>query len=182
MKTLVTQRLIIRPLKTSDLDAFNAYSKKPNIGPMAGWKPHETLEESYRILLMMIKEEEVWGITLKSKDEMIGTIGLHVRTFDNAIKNQKELGYVLDDLYWGMGLMKEAGEAILKYAFQMIELDRVVVGHSTDNNQSKRVIEKLNFKYTHTEERDHFDHTKKSILMYELRKEDYIDDKLKNKI
>lgn len=182
MKTLVTERLIIRPLKISDVDDFYQYSKKPNIGPMAGWKPHENIEESFNILRLMIKENEVWAITLKSKDQMIGTIGLHVRNFDNAILNQKELGYVLDDTYWGMGLMVEAAKKVLDYAFNDLELDKVLVGHSIDNLQSKRVIEKLGFIKTHLEERDHYDKTKKMIMMYEMKKEGYQHDKLKTKV
>jgi valyl-tRNA synthetase len=74
MKTLVTERLILRALKLSDLEAFNGYSKKPNIGPNAGWKPHQSLEESEAILKMMIREDEVWGITEKTSDVLIGSL------------------------------------------------------------------------------------------------------------
>ncbi len=173
MKTLVTKRLILRDLKFSDLIPFFTYARKPDIGPRAGWKPHDTIEESAAILRMMMKEEEVWGVTLKENDELIGTIGLHVRNFENALANQKEIGYVLDDIHWGKGLMVEAVDAVLNYAFNMIELDRVLCGHVIDNVQSKRVIEKTGFHPTHQEQRDHYDHTKVDIQMYELTKEEY---------
>lgn len=174
MKTLVSERLILRPLKQSDLEAFNRYSKKPNIGPNAGWKPHQSLEESEAILKMMIKEDEVWGITLKTSDELIGTIGLHVRNFDNAILNQKEIGYVLDDIHWGKGYMTEAVMKVLDYAFLDVELDFVLCGHALTNDRSRRVIEKVGFTHTHHEDRDHYDGTKIQIKMYQISKIEYL--------
>ena len=173
MKTLETERLILRELSLNDLDSFYQYAKKPNIGPNAGWAPHQSIEESLKILKMMIHEDEVWCITLKSSKRMIGTIGLHVRNFDNAIANRKEIGYVLDDTYWGQGLMVEAVLEVLMFAFYDLELDEVVCGHVIGNTQSKRVIEKTGFIYTHQEERDHYDGTKVNIMMYRIKKNDF---------
>ncbi len=174
MKTLVTKRLILRDLKFSDLVGLFTYARKSTIGPSAGWKPHETIEETAKILRMLIHEEEVWAITLKEKDEIIGTIGLHVRNFENALANQKEIGYVLDDTYWGMGLMPEAVECVLSYAFGELELSKVLCGHYTGNTQSKRVIEKTGFHPTHIEQREHFDHTMIDVQMYEMTREEFI--------
>lgn len=168
MKTIETERLILRPLTLDDINDFFNYCKKPNIGPNAGWKPHETIEESLKILNMMMSEHEVWGIELKDNHQLIGTIGLHVRNFDNAIANRKEIGYVLDDTYWNQGYMTEAVRHVIDYAFIDEELDEVVCGHATHNLRSKRVIDKSGFIYTHQEERDHFDGSKMMISMYKL--------------
>ena len=174
MKKIITERLILRDLSMSDLNHFYQYAKKPNIGPMAGWHPHQSLDESLMILKMMIHDQDVWGITLKDQDELIGTIGLHVRTFDNALKNQKEIGYVIDDLYWGQGFMVEAVSALLHYAFKVENLDAVLCGHSNINQQSRRVIEKSNFKFSHVEMRE--DHNKRpiEIYMYSITKQEYL--------
>jgi len=168
MKTLETERLILRALRLSDLDDFFHYCKKETIGPNAGWKPHESIEEAYRILNMMINENEVWGIEHKENHHLIGTVGLHVRNFDNALANRKEIGYVLDDTYWNQGYMTEAVRKVIEYAFIDEELDEVLCGHSLSNLRSKRVIEKTGFIYTHNEERDHYDGTKIMISMYKL--------------
>ncbi len=174
MKMLKTKRLILRELRITDLLSLFSYARKPNIGPNAGWKPHETIEETAKILKMMMSEKEVWAMTLKEKDEIIGTIGLHVRNFENALANQKEIGYVLDDTYWGQGLTTEAVKGVLKFAFMDLELDQVLVGHSLDNIPSKRVIEKTGFKKTHQEKREHFNQTMIDIQMYILTKESYL--------
>ena len=183
MKTLITARLILRDLTLNDLDAFYQYAKKPIIGPMAGWTPHKSLEESYRILKMMKREKEVWALTLKTSDLLIGTIGLHVRTVHNAFSNRREIGYVLDDPYWGRGLMAEAVLKILEYGFTQLELDEITCGHTVLNRQSKRVIEKVGFTYDKMEKREDSNKEKIDVLMYKMSKDKYkelmINDKLK---
>ncbi|MBN2268711.1 MAG: GNAT family N-acetyltransferase, partial [Acholeplasmataceae bacterium] len=174
MKQITTERLILRDLKLSDLDHFYHYAKKDNIGPMAGWHPHRSIEESEMILKMMINDQDVWGITLRDNDDLIGTIGLHVRTFDNALKNQKEIGYVIDEPYWGKGYMVEAVSALIQYAFRVEGLDAVVCGHSLKNMQSKRVIEKTKFQFSHTEMREDFNKNPIEIYMYKISKWDYL--------
>lgn len=186
MKILVTKRLILRPLKQTDLIAFHAYAKKDAIGPNAGWAPHTSLKESEKFLKLLIKEQEVWAITFKESDELIGTIGLHVRNFENAMENRRELGYVLDDVYWGKGLMTEASEKVLAHGFLELDLDEIVCGHLPSNKRSQRVIEKTNFIYSHDELRDYLDDQKAMINMYVLSKKKYKElkknDKLKTKI
>jgi [ribosomal protein S5]-alanine N-acetyltransferase len=173
MRILVTPRMILRPLKFEDLDHFHAYCKKPNIGPSAGWKPHETEEESFRILKLMMSEEDTWAMTLKSSDQIIGTVSLHSGNLENALANKKEVGYALDDTYWGLGLAAEAVYAVQDYAFNVLELDAILCGHYVENIRSRRVIEKTGFNYTHVEERKNYLGIMVPIMMYELKIETY---------
>lgn len=173
MKTIHTERLILRGLKLDDVNDLFAYAKKANIGPMAGWSPHKSIEETFKILRLLIREQEVWGLTTKKEDTLIGTIGLHIRTFDNAVENKREIGYVLNDIYWGQGLMVEAVLKVLAYGFESLELDGISCGHIITNHQSKRVIEKCGFKYTHTEKRKYIDKKEIDVMVYNMTKEDY---------
>jgi [ribosomal protein S5]-alanine N-acetyltransferase len=171
METLLTKRLMLRTLSESDLNAFHAYCKKENIGPSAGWRPHETIQESYHILKYMMHENEVWGIQLLNGQELIGTIGLHDRKLGSKVR---EIGYVLDDTYWGQGYMVEAVNALLNHAFNHLNFEKIVCGHAVDNLKSKRVIEKTGFQYTHLEKRKHFDQSDIVIAMYQFKKENFI--------
>ncbi|MDO5555259.1 MAG: hypothetical protein Q4G09_00965 [Clostridia bacterium] len=38
-----TERLILRTITTGDIKDIYQYSKENNVGPNAGWKPHETM-------------------------------------------------------------------------------------------------------------------------------------------
>lgn len=168
-----TERLIIRDLKKSDAKAMYDYAKKSHIGPMAGWDPHTSLLETRKILLWMMKPKDVYAITLKPNDRLIGTIGLHERNHQHKNKKVLEMGYVLDDIYWGQGYMPEAVKAIISYGFQTLKLDGINVGHKPSNTQSEKVILKTGFKHTHYETRRSHMNQEYIVKMYHKRREDY---------
>ncbi|MGE4320108.1 MAG: GNAT family N-acetyltransferase [Acholeplasmataceae bacterium] len=175
MKTIVTKRLILRPLKVEDAFDIFTYAVKPNIGPMAGWLPHKSIDDTHKIVRMMIHDNDTWAITLKQSDQVIGTIGLHIKDFFQALENVRELGYALDDTYWGQGIVKEASEGILFYGFHSLGCDKIVCGHYAHNIQSKRVIEKLKFNYTHTEKRKDYKHDDVDVVMYKIDKNEFLE-------
>ena len=55
------------------------------------------------------------------------------------------LGYCLDDSAWGQGLATEAAGALLRWAFDTLDLNRVQSDADTRNAASARVLEKLGF-------------------------------------
>lgn len=146
MKKLETERLVLRSFKEEDLKDFYEYAKSPNVGPNAGWKPHESEEETLQILTRFMEHDNVWAIELKDSHKVIGSLGLHddeKRTNTNG----KMIGYVLSDKYWGRGIMTEAVKAVMEYAFEEENYDILTVYHYVGNKKSKRVIEKCGFKY-----------------------------------
>ena len=146
MKTIETERLILRGFKQSDVIDFFEYAKSDKVGPMAGWKTHDSIEESKKILNLFIEKKEVWGIEDKISHKLIGSIGLHK---DSKRDNPKSLmlGYVLSEDYWGKGLMLEASRAVLNYGFNDLNMDIITVYHYPFNKQSESVIKNLGFKY-----------------------------------
>ena len=57
-----------------------------------------------------------------------------------------ELGYWLDEAYWGRGIASEAAEAVLNFALGTVGLERLLSGHAADNLPSGRVLTKLGFR------------------------------------
>jgi len=149
MKTLETERLILRPFLETDLEDLYEYAQNPNVGPNAGWKPHENLDESRAIIKDFIEHDEVLAIVWKENNKVIGSVGLHDDAFRNT-DNVKMLGYVLSEDYWGRGITTEAARAVIQYAFAELNLNMITVRHYTYNNRSKRVIEKCGFTYEGT--------------------------------
>lgn len=143
MKVLETERLILRDFYQTDLDDFYEYAKHPEVGPMAGWKPHESKEETFGILTSFRKKQEVWAIYHKDDKKVIGSIGVHRK----SLNGQFELGYVLSKDYWGQGLVKEGCDIIIDYMFNVVGINQLIVEHFISNIQSKRVIEKLGFTF-----------------------------------
>ena len=146
MKTLETNRLILRDFCLTDLADFNEYAVMPEVGLNAGWKPHESLEESLFYLGKFVSEQNVWAIYHKVDKKVIGSVGLHTESYPEYIS----LGYVLSKNYWGQGLTVEAVRTVLGYAFFDLNLPILGVSHYTHNHRSKRVIEKLGFAYEGT--------------------------------
>ena len=149
MKTIETDRLILRQFTYTDYEDLYEYAKNPNIGPNAGWKPHENLDESKAILKSFIEEDEVLAIVWKVNNKVIGSLGLHKDSLRSA-DDVKMLGYVLSEDYWGKGIITEASRALLAYAFTDLNLILVSVHHYAYNQKSRRVIEKCGFRYEGT--------------------------------
>lgn len=142
-----TQRLILRPIEERDDKAIYAYAKNPNVGPNAGWKPHESIEETREIMKnVFLGKENVFGIVIKDLGKLIGSIGL---VEDPKRQNNKALmlGYAIGEEYWGCGYTSEAAFALVEYGFKTLGLELVSVYCYPFNERSKRVINKLGFKH-----------------------------------
>ena len=64
--TLHTDCMILRPWRQTDLDDLYAYASVDGVGQMAGWKPHESKEESQKILDMFIGHKKTFASDLLS--------------------------------------------------------------------------------------------------------------------
>lgn len=154
--TIETERLLFRPWREEDAEVLYEYAKDPRVGPAAGWKPHESVEESREIIRTVLTQGENYALVLKELGHPVGCVGLmtpslHERERDEAdgIKGIT-VGYWLGVPFWGRGLMPEAVEALLEYCFQTLGCGRVWCGYFDGNEKSKRVQEKCRFRYHHT--------------------------------
>ncbi|RKJ40329.1 GNAT family N-acetyltransferase [Acutalibacter sp. 1XD8-33] len=150
MNILETPRLRLRPWRMEDLEDFYAYAKNPDVGPWAGWKPHASREESREILSRWVEPQEGTvrlALEEKASGKAIGSIGIEEDGRRSHVEGCKSLGYVLGKDYWGRGLMTEAVQAAMDYAFQVMKLRLLTVTHYPQNLRSKRVIEKAGFSY-----------------------------------
>lgn len=146
---LKTERLILRPFCLDDLKDFNEYASVDGVGQMAGWLPHKNLKESQDILNTFIDKKKTFAVEYNGK--VIGSLGIEEYDEEKLPEYQekmgREIGYVLSKDYWGRGLMPEAVKAVIKYLFESLNLDFIVCGHYTDNEQSRIVQEKCGFKH-----------------------------------
>ena len=148
---LESERLILRPWNLDDLDDFFEYAKNPDVGPRAGWAPHESKEKSLEILNKFVAEKKTFAIVYKENNKVIGSLGiekygLEDKLFEFFDYQGREIGYVLSKDYWGKGLMPEAVNVAITYCFNVLNLDFLLCGYFDFNNQSKRVQEKCGFK------------------------------------
>lgn len=177
MRILETERLILRPWDEEDYQDLYEYARSELVGPFAGWPPHENEDDSRAVIRMFQSEEDVYAIVLKEENKVVGSIGLHFRTPDagNTSDNQREIGFVLNPKYWGRGLVPEAVERVLDYAFNELGVDLIWCGHFDFNEKSKRVVEKIgfHFKFQKKTRLKHNNDQDVEVLLYSLTKEAY---------
>ena len=146
MSILETERLLLRPWLFTDLDNLYEYSKDERVGPMAGWKPHANKNEAIKALEQYITQEYHWAIVLKTENKVIGAIKLNPDN-NRGKYYAKAISFVLSPVYWGQGIMTEAVNKVIHFAFDEIKIDLMSAFHYPENARSKRVIEKCGFEY-----------------------------------
>ena len=146
-----TTRLILRPWREEDAAECFRYARDPRVGPAAGWPVHTGVEQSRQVIRQVLTAPETYAIVLKQTGLPVGSIGLH--RSDNAQgPEEAELGYWLGVPHWGQGLTPEAARELLRHAFEDLGLARVWCAYFEGNEKSRRVQEKLGFRYQKTNE------------------------------
>ena len=114
---LRTERLILRPWQEQDAEALYEYAKDRSVGPPAGWPPHTSVENSRQIIRDYLSGPETYAVCLDGKP------------------------------FWGQGLIPEAARELLRHAFEDLGMWAVWCGYYEGNEKSRRVQEKLGFRY-----------------------------------
>jgi len=147
-----TERLFLRPWREEDAEALFRYARDPDIGPIAGWPPHASVEHSLEIIRTVFAAPETYAVVLKEQNEPIGSCGLmRSNSFHSADleSNEAEIGYWIGKPFWGQGLIPEAVRALLKRSFEELSLSAVWCCYYEGNHKSRRVCEKCSFVYHH---------------------------------
>lgn len=142
-----TERLVLRPFRESDLEDFFDCCHNPNIGKNAGWKPHDTIEESKEVLTnVFLGNKDMLAIVLKEDDRVIGSIGI---IEDSTRQNPKAgmIGFWLKESFWSKGFVSEAVKALLAYAFNTQGLDLISGRCYPHNARSRNTLERNGFAY-----------------------------------
>ena len=150
--TLETERLLLRPWRESDAEDLYTYASDPDVGPIAGWPPHNTIEESLSLIRDWLSAPDAWAICRKTDGRAIGSIRLRRGDQTDLAEggDQCELSYWLGKPFWGQGIMPEAAQAVLRHAFRGLGMSKVWAGYYDGNVKSRRVQEKLGFRYQWT--------------------------------
>ncbi len=148
-----TERLILRPWRETDAEALYKYASDAAVGPIAGWPPHTSVDDSLEVIRTVFAAPETYALVLKETGEPVGCCGI---MFANGLHtadmqaDHAEIGYWIGQPYWGQGLIPEAVRALLSRCFNELRLSAVWCGYYDGNLKSKRVCEKCGFKFHHT--------------------------------
>ena len=148
-KTLKTERLLLRRWNEDDAEDLYKYASDPDVGPIAGWPAHQSVDESREVIRNVFSGKEAYAICLKEDGKAIGAIELKLNGHTDMTDrdDECELGYWLGKPFWGRGIMPEAVNEILRHAFEDLSMQKVWVGYYEGNTKSRRVQEKCGFRY-----------------------------------
>lgn len=149
-----TERILLRPWQESDAEALFKYASDPDVGPRAGWPPHQSVEESREIIRTVFGSEGMWAVVLKEtmvstnrQGEAIGCVGYLPASSSNLQidEGQCEVGYWIARPYWGKGICTEALRMVIKHCFNEKGFSVLWGSYFPSNPASGHVMEKCGF-------------------------------------
>jgi RimJ/RimL family protein N-acetyltransferase len=151
---LETERLILREMLLSDAEALFEMDSNPNVHQYLWNKPLTSIDEVYQYIEKVRNQylENNIGrfvVVLKETNELIGWAGLKYNT---EIVNNKvhfyDIGYRLNEKFWGKGYASEASFAWLDYGFKVMKINIMEAAAHTANIASNRILQKIGLKMT----------------------------------
>ena len=159
MKTFETERLFIRPFCMDDVEATLAqiYTGPDVWGP----KTREQVSDGVMMAMLMSRnhDDEPWAkraVTLKSEGTFIGQVRLSAahNYFCRWEEEPKprynelevELAFAFGKRHWGQSYAYEASQAMIRYAFDELNLRRLVNGTGEENIRSINLHKRLGFR------------------------------------
>ena len=149
---LTTDRLILRPWTDADAETLYQYAKDPEVGPIAGWPVHTSVENSLEIIRTVLSADETYAVCLKDNNVAVGSVGLMIGKSSNLDlpDTEGEIGYWIGVPFWGQALIPEACREMIRHGFEDLGLEKLWCGCFEGNIKSKRAQEKCGFRYHHT--------------------------------
>ena len=126
-----TSRILLRPWRESDAETLYQYASDPDVGPRAGWPPHQSVEESLEIIRTIF----------------VGYLPAAASNLEIA-DDQCEVGYWIARPYWGKGICTEAMRLVVEHCFRVKGFTLLWGTYFPDNPASGRVMEKCGFRDT----------------------------------
>jgi RimJ/RimL family protein N-acetyltransferase len=169
-----TARLKLRPFVEADVDAIAPIVSRPEFPQHMSWTAHTDRSETLEFVtsqIAAIRENTgcAWAIVVDHR--AVGCVAFDsIRWQLRALRvDRTELGYWLAPAHWGKGFMTEAATAVVRFGFETIGLHKVTTRCFGENHASRRVIEKVGFRFVGRAEDDIWrDGRWHTHLLYEL--------------
>ncbi len=152
--TIETQRLLLREMRLSDAEALYEMDSNPNVHKYLWNKPLTSITEVHDYI-HLVREQYIknkigrFVVILKETNELIGWAGLKYNT--EMVNNKVgfyDIGYRLNEKFWGKGYASEASFAWLKYGFEQMQIEVMDAAAHTENVASNNILQKIGMKMT----------------------------------
>jgi ribosomal-protein-alanine N-acetyltransferase len=145
---LVTEHLRLKRLQPSDVAALVNLWCDPQVTEyMGGPRDQTKLLDDFKDAVKdpFAEDYNLWPVEDKKTRNIIGHCGLLEKEVEGI--NEIELIYVFSTSAWGKGYAKEIGSALLRYAFNDLQLSKLIALINPENEASERVAVRLGMHY-----------------------------------
>lgn len=149
-----TARLILRRFTVSDAQPmFDNWASDKEVTKFLTWPAHESVDVTTAFLQYCTEgyadpEFYLWAIVLKENgDEPIGSIS--VVSHDNTVQ-KAHVEYCIGKKWWHKGIMPEALQAVIRFLFDEVGMQRIEARHDSRNPNSGAVMKKCGMCYEGT--------------------------------
>ena len=115
-------------------------------GPFSETQIQERLARE--IASMSDQRVQYWPVFSLADGDFAGCCGLRPYKPEECIY---ELGFHLRPAHWGKGFAVESARAVIAHAFDSLGAQQLFAAHHPENLASRKVLEKLGFRFTHEE-------------------------------
>ncbi len=167
-----TERLLLRELRSTDLEGMFELDANPNVHRYLGNKPIKTKAEAKKILDSVKQQYADRGIGRfavieKATGDFIGWSGIRLNTEYNmnGFTKYYDVGYRLIERYWGKGYATESGKAAVHYAFNTMKLPVLYATTEAGNQASHKALLKIGLQYVND---FYFEHEQLNLRWYKI--------------
>jgi ribosomal-protein-alanine N-acetyltransferase len=169
-----TSRTVIYPFTLDGFNDLKALHQHPDvyITTVTGFSSDERVQAELKEYADEYNHLGISQLKVMTKDEnpqFVGRVGLQLMAIDPTQLPSYELRFAIMPTHWGKGFATELALATLDFAFNVLNLDRITMGHAESNVKSQTIATKLKFKSIGI-----YQHPKGSTPRYELLKADYL--------
>ncbi len=145
-RPLETRRLVLRPPRSGDAEAFTKLLSDEAVPRYTARIPYPfSIEDAQAFFDGLAASGEIlWVITARADGVVLGAIGLG----ETEAPDGPGLGYWLGRPFWGAGIMSEAVARVVRYVFENTATAKLHSNAHPDNTASLRVLEKAGFRVT----------------------------------
>ncbi|EGD43289.1 acetyltransferase, GNAT family [Nocardioidaceae bacterium Broad-1] len=144
--TLRTSRLLLRPFTEADAEPLYELQSDAHVlryWDSPPWTERTRADQFIARSHQMAEEGSSARVAIERDSAFLGWCTLNSW---NPEFRSASLGYCLGEAAWGQGFATEAAGALLAWAFDTLDLNRVQAEADTRNAPSARVLEKLGFR------------------------------------
>ncbi|OYO01095.1 RimJ/RimL family protein N-acetyltransferase [Propionibacteriaceae bacterium ES.041] len=145
--TLTTDRLTLRPFTEADADDLYALQSDGfalRYWDSPPWTERSSLDRFLADARKMADEGTGVRVVIEHRSDQAFLGWCTVNQWNLRFRST-HLGYCLSPTAWGHGYATEAAHALLRWAYETLDLNRVQAEVDTRNVASARVLEKLGF-------------------------------------